>query len=83
MAQTPSTPLRFITGADIEVNKADAMGIKPHAQPDAEAAEAAEEKALADHSKDELLELAADLEIDGRSGMNKGELIEAIEAAQA
>lgn len=32
---------------------------------------------------DELQDIAAELEIEGRSGMNKAELIEAIEAAEA
>lgn len=50
---------------------------EPEPEPEQE-----DEKGLADHTVVELKEIAADLEIEGRSGMNKDELIEAIEDAQ-
>jgi len=43
----------------------------------------AEEEALEDKTVEELRELASELEIEGRSGMNKAELVEAIAEAEA
>lgn len=40
------------------------------------------ETSLGDRNFEKLREIAADLEIEGRSGMKKAELIEAIESAQ-
>lgn len=55
----------------------------PESEPDADAdGDSEDDGDLESKNKAQLLEMAADLEIDGRSTMNKDELIEAIRAAQ-
>lgn len=59
-----------------------ALAAEEDAEEDPEDEDPEDERALEDRSVVELKELASSLEIEGRSGMNKDELVAAIVAAQ-
>jgi hypothetical protein len=52
MAQKPRVTLGFVTGADVEVNDTDKLGLKDSAQPEAEEVEEVEEQTEADSGGD-------------------------------
>lgn len=80
-----------IKNSDGEVQKTYTEVAVRISSPEAEAAEAVEAVGggiakgtyLSDATVDELQSLAAELKIEGRSSMNKAELVDAIEAAEA